>query len=106
MVRHFGSCGKTVLSVLLVAVVALMLTLAANDSLHKLLHADAGKASHACAVTLFAHSQVDSATGEVSASVPLVSIETTAPLVISVFAPAIENLPAGRAPPVSVSPLA
>lgn len=104
--RHFSSGLKTVLSVLLVVVVALMLTLAANESLHKLLHADAGKASHACAVTLFAHGQVDSVTVEVSASVPQVSIEITAPLVISIFAPAIENLPAGRAPPVSVSPLA
>ena len=105
-VRHFNSGIKTVLSVLLVAVVALMLTLAANESLHKLLHADAGKASHACAVTLFAHGQVDSASVEASVSVPSVSVETTSLPVISVFSPAIENLPAGRAPPVSVSPLA
>ena len=104
--RHFSSGIKTVLSVLLVAVVALMLTLAANESLHKLLHADAGKASHTCAVTLFAHGQVDSASVEVSESVPSVSVEITSLPVISVFSPAIENLPAGRAPPVSVSPLA
>ena len=103
---HFSSNIKAVLSVLLVAVVALMLTLAANDSLHKIFHADAGNASHTCAVTLFTHGQVDSATVEVSASAPQASIEITAPLVISVFGPAIENLPAGRAPPVSVSPLA
>ena len=104
--RHFSSGIKTVFSVLLVAVVALMLTLAANESLHKLLHADAGKASHVCAVTLFAHGQVDSASVEVSVNVPSVSVETTSSPVISVFSPAIENLPAGRAPPVSVSPLA
>jgi hypothetical protein len=104
--RHFSSGFKTTFSVLLVAVVALMLTLAANESLHKLLHADAGNASHTCAVTLFAHGQVDSTTVEISVSLPQCAIEITAPLVVSVFASVIENLPAGRAPPASVSPLA
>ena len=80
--------------------------LAASPALHELLHHDANIPHHHCAVTLLSQGQVDSATVEISASVPSVSIETTSQLVISFFAPAIENLPAGRAPPVSVSPLA
>ena len=105
--------GKTFLSKsvkpfiggLLVALVVLMNLLAVAPSLHKIFHADAGESDHQCAVTLFAHGQVEAVGIEVASVVPSFSIELAAPLVISVFAPAIENLPAGRAPPVSVSPL-
>ncbi|MDR3460638.1 MAG: hypothetical protein P4N60_24680 [Verrucomicrobiae bacterium] len=78
--------------------------LAASPSLHEWVHADAATEGHQCAVTLFAHGQVDSATVEVAAITPLVSIETTSQFEFSVFAPAIGNLPAGRAPPVSLLP--
>jgi hypothetical protein len=87
-----------VLSILLVLVVDL---LAASPALHERLHADAGKADHECAVKLFAHGQVDSATVDISVATPPAPIEAAPQIVISVFAPAIENLPAGRAPPAS-----
>jgi len=94
---------RPVLGGLLIAVVLLLNLLAAAPALHELLHADAGHEDHHCAVTLFAHGQVDSATVEVAAVKPVVLVEATLPILFSVFASAIENLPAGRAPPVFVS---
>lgn len=75
--------------------------LAASPLLHECFHADAGKVEHHCAVTLFAHGQVDLAAGDVPVSAPLVFAVALPPVEFSVFTPAIENLPAGRAPPVA-----
>ena len=91
------------LGVLTILLVLFLNLLATAPSLHERLHADAGHEDHQCAVTLFAHGQVDSATVEVAAVAPVVLVETVRQIVFSVFTPAIENLPAGRAPPVSVS---
>ena len=95
--------GRILLGVFSVGLVLLLNLLAASPSLHEWFHADAGHEDHQCAVTLFAHGQVDSATVEVAAVAPVVLVETVRQIVFSVFTPAIENLPAGRAPPVSVS---
>ncbi len=92
--------GRIVFGILAVALVLLLNLLAASPSLHERFHADAGKADHQCAVTMFAHGQVDSAAVDVPISAPLILIEAIPAVVISVFSPAIENLPAGRAPPV------
>lgn len=81
----------------------LLNALAIAPKLHEFFHADAGQTAHQCAITLFAHGQVDSTVVEISTSKPVIFVATTPQPVISVFAPAIENLPAGRAPPVSVS---
>jgi len=91
--------GRILLGILPVGLVLLLNLLAASPSLHEWFHADAGHEDHQCAVTVFAHGQVDSVAVEVSVVTQPVSIETTPQFVISVFAPAIENLPAGRAPP-------
>ena len=88
---------------MLVALVLLLDAMAACPELHELIHQDAGQAEHQCAVTLFAHGHMDSATVEVAAVTLTVSVETTPQITFSVFAPAIGNLPAGRAPPVAVS---
>ena len=98
--RHFKLHGKAVIASLLVCLVLLLDAMAACPALHELIHKDAGKADHDCAVTMFAHGKVDSVTVEVFAVTSSASIETPPQFVISVFAPAIENLPAGRAPPV------
>lgn len=92
--------GKAVLASLLIGLVLLLDAMAASPALHEMIHKDAGKADHDCAVTMFAHGKVDSATVEIAAATPTVSIETT-PVFFSSFAPAIENLPAGRAPPAA-----
>ena len=74
--------------------------MAASPSLHELIHKDAGKADHECAVTMFAHGKVDSATVDVAVTAPQTFVAVFPSVEISVFSPAIENLPAGRAPPV------
>jgi hypothetical protein len=98
--RHFKPNGKAVIASLLAGLVLLLDAMAACPALHELIHHDAGKADHECAVTMFAHGQVDSASVDVPVIVPLTWVEAVPPVVISVFSPAIENLPAGRAPPV------
>jgi hypothetical protein len=98
---HFRRPGRAVIASLLTGLVLLLNILAASPSLHQRFHADAGKAEHQCAVTLFAHSQVDSAAVQVAVPSPLTVVAPVSSLEISVFHPAIEYLPAGRAPPVA-----
>src|ERR1035441_8000535 len=70
--------------------------MAASPSLHEWFHADAGRAEHQCAVTLFAHGKVDTASVDVPIAAVLTFIETVPSVTISVFSPAIENLPPRR----------
>ena len=98
--RHFKSPGQAVLASLLVALVLLLDAMAACPALHELIHQDAGKADHDCAVTMFVHGHVDAATVEVFAVNSVILVESVPQVSFSSFAPAIENLPAGRAPPV------
>ena len=98
--RHFKAHGKVVIASLLAGLVLLLDAMAASPSLHELIHQDAGKPDHECAVTMFAHGQVDSAAVDVPVVAPPAFVETVPAAVISVFSPAIEHLPAGRAPPV------
>jgi hypothetical protein len=92
--------GRMPLGVLLVFLVLLLNLLAASPSLHELIHHDADEPGHQCAVTMFAHGQVDSATVDVPIVVTSIPFEPFPQHTFSAFAPAIENLPAGRAPPV------
>jgi hypothetical protein len=78
--------------------------MAACPALHELIHNDADKAGHECAVTMFAHGKVESATVEIPAIVPTASIESVPQIEFSVFSAAIEYLPQGRAPPAVSSP--
>lgn len=96
--------GEAVIASLLTGLVLLLNILAASPSLHEWFHADAGKAEHQCAVTLFAHSQVASATVEMSLPLPPTVLASMPSVDLSTFHPAIEFLPAGRAPPVASSP--
>jgi hypothetical protein len=98
--RHFQAHGPAVIASLLAGVVLLLNAMAASPSLHEWFHADAAQSGHQCAVTLFAHGKVDSASADVPVVAPLTLVETVSSAEISVFSPAIENLPAGRAPPV------
>jgi hypothetical protein len=98
--RHFQRHGQAVIASLLAGLVLLLNAMAASPALHELIHKDADSTAHQCVVTLFAHGQVDSATVEISAVTPSASIETTPQIVFSVFVSVLENLPAGRAPPV------
>ena len=97
--------GRILFGILSVGLVFLLNLLAASPSLHEWFHADAGREDHQCAVTMFAHGQVDSATVDVFAVKSVILVESVPQIEFSIFAPAIENLPAGRAPPFSVSSL-
>jgi len=101
--RHFRQPGRAVIASLLTGLVLLLNAMASSPSLHEWFHADAGESGHQCAVTLIAHGQVDSASVDVPVVVPLTLVETISSVAVSVFSPAIDNLPAGRAPPVSSS---
>ena len=101
--RQFNHGCKAVIASLLTGFVLLLNAMAASPSLHEWFHADAGETGHQCAVTLFAHGQVDSAAVDVSVSLPQVLVAANPPVEISLFSPSIGNLPAGRAPPVSSS---
>ena len=100
--RHIHH-GKAALAALLVGVILFLDAMAACPALHELIHKDADKAGHECAVTMFAHGKVESATVEFPAIVPTSSIESILQIEFSVFSAAIENLPQGRAPPVVIS---
>jgi hypothetical protein len=95
--------GKAFVASLLIALVLLLDAMAVCPALHELIHHDAGKPDHECAVTMFAHGQVDSVSVDVPIVTPQVFVFAVPQVEISVFSPAIENLPAGRAPPASVS---
>lgn len=100
---HFQRRGGAIIASLLTGLVLVLNAMVASPSLHECVHADAGNSGHQCAVTLFAHGQVDSASVDVAAVEPHALVAVLPSVEISVFGSAIENLPAGRAPPVSFS---
>jgi hypothetical protein len=101
--KHSNQFGKAFIALLLVGMVLLLNAMAACPALHELIHADADKPGHECAVTIFAHGKVESATVEVPAIVPTASIESAPQIEFSIFSTAIEYLPLGRAPPAVIS---
>ena len=103
MKNRFFQFGKSSLAASLVGMILLLNAMAACPALHEMIHHDAGKADHDCAVTLLALGKLDSAICEIIIPPPTVSVETTRHFTISVFSLAIENLPPGRAPPVVIS---
>ena len=83
--------------------VLLLNAMAASPALHELVRQNAQAPGHECAVTLFAHGQVDSAGSEVTIGAPQTLVLVSAPVLISHFSPFISQLPAGRGPPVQIS---
>lgn len=94
--------GRMPLGVLLIFLVLLLNLLAASPSLHELIHADAGRADHHCAVMLFAHGQVDSSAVDVAVPVPVAPVEFLPPTLVSIPSALVATLPPGRGPPVSL----
>ena len=99
MKRHCFQLGKPALAALLVGIILLLDAMAACPALHEMIHHDAGKEDHDCAVTMLALGKMDSAACEIIIPEPAVFVETLPRFVFSIFSPAIENLPQGRAPP-------
>ena len=75
---HIELRGKAVIASLLVGLVLLLDVMAVCPSLHELVHKDAGSPEHHCAVTMFAHGQVDSATVEVAPAAPAILVAAAA----------------------------
>ena len=96
---QFKPRGKAFVALLLVGIVLLLDAMAASPALHELIHKDADSPDHQCAVTLFAHGQVDSTVVEVAPIVLTPPIETVSPVFLPVFASCLQYLPSGRAPP-------
>lgn len=100
---HILRRSQAVIASVLMGIVLLVNAMAASPSLHELFHSDAAQSGHQCAVTMFTHGLVDSVSVDVPVTVPLPLIQTLFFTDRSVFYPALENLPSGRAPPVSFS---
>lgn len=81
--------------------VLLLNAMASSPELHEFFHADAGHADHECAVTLFAHGQVESPVVDVAAIVPVAPVECLPQILVSAPNALVESLPPGRGPPVS-----
>jgi len=101
--RYFVQLGKPALAALLVGIVLLLDAMAACPALHEMIHKDADESDHHCAVTLLAQGKIEAASCEIITPPPTVIVETVRYFTISVFSPAIENLPHGRAPPALCS---
>jgi len=97
--NHSLRFGRPALAGLLIGVIFLLDAMAACPVLHEMIHHDAGKEDHDCAVTMLVSGKIDSVTCDIIVPPPPILIETTRHFTISVFSPAIENLPPGRAPP-------
>ena len=91
--------GKTAIGSLLVGVILFLDAMAACPTLHELIHHDADKPGHECAVTMFAQGKVESPSVNVPLPVPTISIETEPRVEFFVFCTTTEYLPPGRAPP-------
>ena len=102
--EHFCQFSKSFVAILLMGLVLSMAALASSETLHKLIHHDADEAGHECAVTLFAHGQVDSPVVEVAAIIPVAPVEFLPLASVSVFNALVVTLPPGRGPPVSLLP--
>ena len=105
MKNRFCKFGVPALAVSLVGLILLLDAMVACPALHEMIHKDADEADHHCAVTMFAQGKVESAICEIIIPEPTVLIETAQYFTFSIFSPAIENLPQGRAPPSVTSPL-
>ena len=102
--RQFKRPGQAVIASLLAGLVLLLNAMAASPSLHEWFHSDAGESGHQCAVTVFAHGQVDLHVVEVAAIIPMAPVEFCPRISASVFNAFLEPLPPGRGPPASLLP--
>jgi hypothetical protein len=100
--KPFVRWSKLSLGGLLVGCVLLLNALAASPSLHEWVHTDAGQTDHQCAVTLFAHGQMDASFAIVAVMVPSSPADFFPQPSVSVSSAIVETLPPGRGPPVSL----
>jgi hypothetical protein len=89
------------LAVVMVFLVLVCATLASNPALHRLIHKDADAEDHECAITLFAHGQVNFTGVAPVVSAPFIQITEFAFSFTSLIPESRDYfLLPGRAPPV------
>lgn len=98
--RQLSHFSKAAVGCLLVCLILLLDAMAVCPALHELLHKDAAQPGHECAVTIFTHGKVDTATVDVPVFVTTIALGAMPPIEFSVFSTSVEYLPPGRAPPV------
>lgn len=86
---------------LLVAVVLLLDAMAACPALHELIHHDADTPGHHCAVTMFAHGQVDAVSVGVTPPAPSFTGFVLTVAFTSIHGTGLDQLPPARGPPDS-----
>jgi hypothetical protein len=97
--RQLSRFSRTAIGCLLVCLILLLDAMAVCPALHELLHKDAAQGGHECAVTIFTHGKVDTASVDVPVFVTAVALRAKPPVEFSVFSTSVEYLPPGRAPP-------
>jgi len=90
------------MAAMLVLVVLALNLLAACPTLHEHLHSDAREAGHQCAITLFAHGQVEHAAVGVEPAPILSGSQLVLLAPVTDFVPTFIVLPADRGPPLPV----
>jgi hypothetical protein len=97
------AAGKRAKAALLLGLLLSVLAMVTSATLHKVVHPDANKADHYCAVTMLASGQVDAAPSAVSLpEVSLTAVVANRFEVSSVAVPSF-NLPLSRGPPALLS---
>ena len=100
--RHLKRLAAPATATLLALLVLALNALAASPALHERLHHDAHECGHQCAITLFAHGQVEHATVGVEPA-PLVPGGRLALLSPNFdFVATFQALPSDRGPPPAV----
>jgi hypothetical protein len=103
-IKHFKRPSQAVLALLLAGLVLLLDAMAACPELHELIHHDADQPGHECAVTMFAHGQVDSSVATVATILPVAPVEFSPLTLVSLPNAQVETFPPGRGPPASLLP--
>jgi hypothetical protein len=98
---HIPRRSQAIIASLLTGMVLLLNALAVSPSLHEWFHGHPVLSQHQCAVTLFAQGQMDLASVDLPIAASLSFVQTVSSVDLAVFSPAIEYLPAGRAPPAA-----
>ena len=88
------------MAAMLVLLVLALNLLAASPTLHERLHSDAREAGHQCAITLFAHGQVEGADVSVEAAPLVLGSRLVLLAPVTDFVPTFIVLPADRGPPL------
>ncbi len=97
-----NQASRRVPAIICLALFLVLQVFTSSETLHKLIHPDADSADHQCAITMFAHGQVNSVETVVTVSVLVAAIFFFLPALQSaVFSSFDYCLSSSRAPPLA-----